>query len=510
MATSLIPAAQYLRMSTEHQQYSVENQSAAIQNYADSNGFQIVQTYLDSARSGVVLRSRMGLQALLKDVIRGDLRYQAILVYDVSRWGRFQDADEAAHYEFLCKSAGVPVHYCAETFPNDGSMSSLLMKALKRSMAGEYSRELGVKVLAGQKRLAALGFKQGGPPGYGLRRMLVSADRAPKQMLSFGEKKSLATDRVILVPGPESEIETVKDVFRMLISEGRTVYSIARELNGRRTPYLNGSKWDYQAVHNILTQPKYSGCYVFGRTSRKLCTPSVKLPSAQWVVTPNAFDPIVDIQMFEAAQKLLRERVINWSDEMVLGALKALLVRKGRLSLRMIQETPGMPSPSTYRHRFGGLKHAYELVGYGCAARLESLATRWRTLALRERLITRITEEKFPGQVFVVKRSGRWKSRLRFPGGRIVSLLIARSYRRKRRGTIWQVDPNPNELKLPALLARLNEGNTDFIDFYVLPRIQRTRALLSLNDSRLTTGKHVLDISDLLEAVASLHCRRHP
>ena len=39
----------------------------------------------------------------------------AILVYYVSRWGSFQDTDESAHYEFACKSAGVPVHYCAET-----------------------------------------------------------------------------------------------------------------------------------------------------------------------------------------------------------------------------------------------------------------------------------------------------------------------------------------------------------------------------------------------------------
>jgi hypothetical protein len=48
------------------------------------------------------------------------------------------------------------------------------MQALKRIMAGEYSRELGVKVLAEQKRLAQLGFKQTGVPGYGLRRMLDS------------------------------------------------------------------------------------------------------------------------------------------------------------------------------------------------------------------------------------------------------------------------------------------------------------------------------------------------
>jgi len=154
----LIPAAQYLRMSTEHQQYSLQNQSTAIQKYAEARGLQIVRTYSDVAKSGLVLRHRPGLQQLLRDVV-GTPAYRAILVYDVSRWGRFQDTDESAHYEFLCKSAGVPVHYCAETFSNDGTFPSLIMKTLKRTMAAEFSRELGVKVLEGQKRLAGLGFK---------------------------------------------------------------------------------------------------------------------------------------------------------------------------------------------------------------------------------------------------------------------------------------------------------------------------------------------------------------
>ena len=106
----LIPAAQYLRMSTEHQQYSLENQSAAIQKYAELHSFHIVQTYKDAAKSGVVLKLRTGLQQLIQDVVGGNTAYRAILVYDVSRWGRFQDTDESAHYEFLCKSGGVPVH----------------------------------------------------------------------------------------------------------------------------------------------------------------------------------------------------------------------------------------------------------------------------------------------------------------------------------------------------------------------------------------------------------------
>src|SRR4051794_17300707 len=112
----LTRAAQYLRMSTEHQQYSLLNQADAIQEFAKLNSFEVTTTYTDSGRSGLRLERREGLKQLLRDVVAGGQPYQAILVYDVSRWGRFQDADEAAHYEFICKHAGVPVHYCAETF----------------------------------------------------------------------------------------------------------------------------------------------------------------------------------------------------------------------------------------------------------------------------------------------------------------------------------------------------------------------------------------------------------
>jgi DNA invertase Pin-like site-specific DNA recombinase len=253
-AKSLVPAALYLRMSTEHQQYSLENQSMAIRKYADSRGFEVVQTYSDAARSGLVLKRRAGLRQLLQDVVAGSAPYRVILVYDVSRWGRFQDTDESAHYEFLCKSAGIPVHYCAETFANDGSLPSLIMKALKRTMAGEYSRELGVKVLAGQKRLAGLGFKQGGMPGYGLRRLLISNEGHPKQPLAYGERKSLATDRVILIPGSAHEVQVVRDIYRMLISDGMSIYAIAGELNRRAIGYHGGSRWTHYTVADVLTR----------------------------------------------------------------------------------------------------------------------------------------------------------------------------------------------------------------------------------------------------------------
>src|SRR5690348_7457603 len=87
-------AALYVRMSTEHQQYSTENQMDAIRRYAESRKMQIVRTYSDEARSGLNIEGRHGLRDLIAEVENGRADYTEILVYDVSRWGRFQDVDE--------------------------------------------------------------------------------------------------------------------------------------------------------------------------------------------------------------------------------------------------------------------------------------------------------------------------------------------------------------------------------------------------------------------------------
>src|SRR5207302_7335611 len=197
-------------MSTDHQRYSTENQSEAIKQYAARRGLEIVRTYEDAGKSGLRLDGRDALKRLIDDVQSSTADFAAILVYDVSRWGRFQDADESAYYEYICKRAGISVHYCAEQFENDGSPVSTIVKGVKRAMAGEYSRELSSKVFQGACRLIQLGFKQGGTAGFGLRRMLIDQSGARKVLLKMGEQKSIQTDRVVLVAGPEEEIKIVR------------------------------------------------------------------------------------------------------------------------------------------------------------------------------------------------------------------------------------------------------------------------------------------------------------
>jgi DNA invertase Pin-like site-specific DNA recombinase len=147
----------------------------------------IVRTYQDAGKSGLRIDGRIALQRLIQDVQSSNADFEVILVYDVSRWGRFQDADESAYYEYICRRAKVGVHYCAEQFENDGSPISTIVKGVKRAMAGEYSRELSTKVFAGQCRLVELGFHQGGMPGFGLRRMLRDQSGQTKGVLSHGE-----------------------------------------------------------------------------------------------------------------------------------------------------------------------------------------------------------------------------------------------------------------------------------------------------------------------------------
>jgi len=112
-AQKAVRAAQYVRMSTELQRYSIQNQAAAIAAYAQQRNLSIVRTYVDEGRSGLRIKGRSGLIELIEDVQSGNADFNHILVYDVSRWGRFQDVDESAHYEFVCKQKGVKVAYCA-------------------------------------------------------------------------------------------------------------------------------------------------------------------------------------------------------------------------------------------------------------------------------------------------------------------------------------------------------------------------------------------------------------
>lgn len=142
-------AVQYIRMSTDNQDLSPEMQASAMAAYAAKHAIEIAQTYLDAGRSGLTLQKRPAMRRLLLDVTNPERTFSTILVYDVSRWGRFQDTDASAYYEYHCRLHGCQVHYVQEPFGNPDSPLAALFKGMKRAMAAEFSRELAIKTRAG-------------------------------------------------------------------------------------------------------------------------------------------------------------------------------------------------------------------------------------------------------------------------------------------------------------------------------------------------------------------------
>jgi len=467
-----IKAAAYVRMSTEHQKYSTSNQLDMIRDYAKQRGMDIVKVYSDEGKSGLNIQGRDSLALMISNVQAKIVEFAHILVYDISRWGRFQDADESAYYEYICKQAGVDVHYCAEQFENDGSPVSTIVKGVKRAMAGEYSRELSSKVFQGACQLIQMGYKQGGAAGYGLRRMLIDQHGQHQRILKIGEQKSLQTDRVILVPGPEEEVNIVRWMYDAFVKEGKAEAEIARILNakGIRTDF--GREWTRGTVHEILTNEKYIGNNVYHRTSFKLKKKHIQNPPEKWIRAESVFEAIIDTTVFFTAQGIILARSRKLSNEEMLEKLRKVWEKHGCISGILIDETEDLPSSSAFRNRFGSLISAYSLIGYTPPVDYGFIE------------VNRLLRRKHPGIVSsVIKQLESMGAVVSLDTGTDilyvneeirVSLVLCRHQTTNAGSSRWVIRLDESLKPDLTIAVRMNASNDAPRDYYLLPSIDMT------------------------------------
>lgn len=360
------------------------------------------------------------------------------------------------------------------------------------------TRELGVKVHAAQIRLAKLGFRQGGPPGYGLRRLLLSADGTPKQILLGGERKCLAADRVIQVAGPPDEVDCVRDIYQMFVRQRMTCTAIARELNRRRIRYLGEAHWNMRAVQSILTHPKYMGCNVYGRTSQKLYTRNIPVPRSDWTVVPKAFECLIEPETFAEAQQLIAGVPRNKSDDKLLHDLRTILAKEGRITNALIVATPNAHAPYTYRRRFGSLVRAYRLVGYKATWDEQRLEKKRRVQALRNTLMGRIRE--LSGGRVSIQTGPTHHSQLRLRNGRLVTVVVCRCFVGYMGSVRWLLKPLQAESQHIALIALLNAQSDAFKDLFVVSPIGKP-LVISDQDMRLQRGVRLRELGDFFDTV---------
>jgi hypothetical protein len=183
-------------------------------------------------------------------------------------------------------------------------------------------------------------------------------------MLKIGEQKSLQTDRVVLVPGPEEEVKVVRWIYQAFLTDGKTESEIAALLNAQGTLTDFGRAWTQGTVHQVLTNEKYIGNNVYHRTSFKLKKKHVTNSPDRWIRADGAFQGIVEPDLFFKAREIILARSVKLTNEEMLEKLRTLLSQQGWISGILIDEAPNLPSSTAFRHRFGSLVSAYRLIGY--------------------------------------------------------------------------------------------------------------------------------------------------
>jgi DNA invertase Pin-like site-specific DNA recombinase len=495
-----VSVAAYFRTSRAHQA-SLDWQCKLIQEFAAARGFVVVRHYVDFARSGLALTRRHAFQELLRDILSGKANYKCVLVNDVSRWGRFQDSDEAAHYEFLCKTAGVPIIYCQEIFKNDGTPASSMLKNIQRAMAGEYSRELSDKCFRAQSRLAALGFRAGGKAGYGLRRMAISVD-GTRRILERGESRLVEQDRIILVPGPRQEVACVRKIFGLALT-GMSLVAIAQELNNRGMPYSNGKPWSRDAIERILSNPKYAGVHCWNRTSAKLGARASVNPIERWITQPTAFPAIIERNLFDRIQKIVKNRCKRWTDRELVDSLKRLLHNEGRISERLVANTSHMASLATYHRRLGPFKKIWKALGYSYEPdRFDPSDQAAATQYLRDAIVDKLSRI-FPESVSIVRLKRKRRPLLLFDGHRLVSVLVCRAWKREKE---WVMYPAAGERNFATLICFPDKSNKIIARYYLVPRVTMTgsKIVFTLKGTLLEGGVRLRTLSGLREAIQAL------
>ena len=355
-----LTAVQYIRMSTDLQDLSPELQKIAIAAYAERHGLSVLETYLDAGKSGLTLHKRPAMKKLLSDVADRQCPFSIILVYDISRWGRFQDTDASAYYEYHCRLHGVDVRYVQEPFSAADSPLNALFKSLKRTMAAEFSRELAIKVRAGQFAAIENGYQVGTSPAIGFARIAISKADGSERLLGPNEHKAGHREHVRWVLGSQEEVSIVRRIFDLYANTEISVVDLAKKLRREGVTARGGRPITEWMLYGFLRSEAVVGNFVWGRAENKKRRSE---DDERFRRVSGFVEPIVSRETFDAVQvKLGRRQHVIYTREILLEQLRSALVRNPRL--RAIDlKAHGCPCRETYRKEFGSLPAAWAAGG---------------------------------------------------------------------------------------------------------------------------------------------------
>jgi hypothetical protein len=288
-------------------------------------------------------------------------------------------------------------------------------------------------------------------------------------LLEPGERKSIQTDRVILVPGPDEELDIVRGIYRDFVDQDLTESVIAQRLNEQGVLTDMQRAWTRGTVHQVLTNEKYVGTNIYAKRSGKLKQPSHPNPPEKWVRCDGAFEAIVSREAFLEVRRRIALRSEKLSDIQMLDLLRKLLEKTGELSGLIIDEEEDMPSSAAYQHRFGGLVRAYRLISYDPGRDFDYLDINRQLRAWRPEVIDGVVAalkavngkvERHPTTDLLLVNN-EWT----------LSVVLARCTERPDGSMRWRIHFDSVLRPDLTLACRLDISHAAVHDYYLIPRL---------------------------------------
>lgn len=293
-----IPGVFYIRMSTDEQETSPDQQRGDLGKLAAEWDSPIVGEYLDEGISGDS-KKRQDFDRLIRDAQAG--KFKRIFCWDQDRFSRF-DPLTANHYFYLLRMAGVQVITRRQGLLDFDSLAGFLTASVTQHAKHQFLIDLSANIVRAKNRCSAKG-DWGTRCPYAYKRAFYNAAGEFQQMAPDGGKKPFKTWYTRLLPSEDGEAETVKWIFKTFLEKACTVRWLADALNSKGVAAsTTGKRWRATVVRYLLTNPAYAGHTFQGRQKRG------KFSAMECATVRDTHPAIVSQDLFDEVQERLASR----------------------------------------------------------------------------------------------------------------------------------------------------------------------------------------------------------
>lgn len=314
-ASSYFSTAIYVRLSIENSGKdddgdSIANQISFCKAYlAEHTDLKLYGIYEDNGEKGTNF-DRPEFKRMMDDIRSGKVK--CVLVKDLSRFGR--DYIEAGEYlEKIFPFMGIRFISITDGYDSltCDDAESALMIPLKNMINDVYAKDISRKIItsfrARQEKgeflpaFAPYGYVKSKEVAY---RYEVDQETAPYVRMIFEWKAEGVSHNEIC--------KRLNDMGAVTPARRKVDLGIWRAEKYKHTV------WHGRTIIDIMKNPTYTGCIVYGRIPKSLYE-GIKMhraPEEEWRYVPDAHEPIVSQELFDKVQKMFADRAEKFKAKM--------------------------------------------------------------------------------------------------------------------------------------------------------------------------------------------------